>query len=83
MKIQLTEDSSVWYRSAVVWFMSLAGLLELVQTALPRVHDLIPEPWYNAAMVVCVIVGTLAKFIRQPRMERALEYKKAEKRVKP
>ncbi len=70
--MKLTPEARHWYRSAMVWFLGFAGLMEIVGQALPEVQGHLPDGWYDHVQVTCVAVGALARFIQQSSMRKAV-----------
>lgn len=75
--IKLTREARSWYRSAMVWFLGLAGVMQAVQMALPQVQSLLPDGWYDGAMGVCVFIAGVARFVRQPKLQASVDSKEA------
>lgn len=70
--MQLVPEAKKWYRSATVWFLSLAGVVQAIQMVLPQIQSYVPEPVYNWATVACIVVAAIARFVKQPKLAEAV-----------
>lgn len=70
--MKLTKEARHWYRSAMVWFLTLAGVMQAVQMALPQVQDYLPSGVYDWITAACIVIAGVARFIRQPGMREAV-----------
>lgn len=70
--MQLVPEAKKWYRSATVWFLSLAGVMQILQLALPQIQGHIPAALYDWLTFACLIVAGVARFIKQPKLQQAV-----------
>lgn len=75
--LKFVPELRVWYRSAMTWFLALAGAMEAVSWMLPQVQAYLPDGWYDRIQIACVVVAGVSRYIKQNGMRKALAKKEA------